>query len=53
MTESTPEPTPDTVVEGDAVINNAPDGGGVDNEAPAESEAPAEPAEPEGDTGTE
>lgn len=40
MSEQAPESTPDSVnVEGDAVINNAPDGGGVDNNtAPAESE---------------
>lgn len=42
MSESTPESTPDsgdTTVNtggGDAVVNTAPDGGGVDNNAPAE-----------------
>lgn len=41
MSESTPESTPDINVEGDAVINDAPDGGGIDNAAPAE-DAPAE-----------
>jgi hypothetical protein len=39
MSEQAPESAPDTQVnvEGDAVVNQAPDGGGVDNnEAPAE-----------------
>lgn len=37
MSEQTPENTVN--VEGDAVVNNAPDGGGVDNnEAPAKDD---------------
>lgn len=41
MSESTPESTPDVAIEVEAdqaVVNTAPDGGGVDN-----NEAPAEP----------
>lgn len=41
MSEQAPESTPDTpavnVEAEQAVVNNAPDGGGVDNNAPAES----------------
>ena len=45
MSEQTPEqqaPEQDKPVnvEGDAVINNAPDGGGVDNNAPQEQPQP-------------
>lgn len=43
--DTTPEPdteTPDVTVEGDAVVNQAPDGGGIDNEASeAEADQPA------------
>ena len=45
MSEQAPESTPSVTVEAEqAVVNNAPDGGGVDNNAAPEA-APA----PEGD----
>lgn len=45
MTEQTPETTPDTQIDADqVVVNQAPDGGGIDNEesAPTETSGPTE-----------
>lgn len=42
MSENTPENSTTVKVEADqAVVNNAPDGGGVDNQAPTDQGSPA------------
>lgn len=56
MSESQPESTPEQNIEADqVVVNNAPDGGGVDNNEAPEPSPAAEPSEgaPEGDSDSE
>lgn len=55
MSENQPESTPDTTVnvQGDAVVNQAPDGGGVDNNAAGSGSQSGEaPKTAPGDTET-